>query len=424
MALSASVKITYTDAATAKAETKSNASGTGSADSKYTVKPGDTLWAIAKAYLGDGNKYPQIYNANKDIIEKTARNHGKTDSDNGHLIWPGTVLVVPGNKVISSTQEVKNMASGDNISDQLSAFSYTDVASGKSDSVSITLMNLDKEWLGDKMPEKGASIKATIKAKDWGQGDESFSCGTFLIDDISFSGRPLECVLGGVSVPADIDFKTKKKTVTWQSTTIKDIAQKIAKEADVKLYYSGGSVKISEVEQSKETDSAFLYKLCEKYGFSMKVFNKKIVIFDTAAAEKEKSVQDISESDMLSWSYNTTIDGTYTGIEFSYTNPDAKNKDDKTVKVTIGKKGRMYYANEQASSKYDAELQAKALLAQANRDIETMTIKIRALNTLVAGQCVKIKGLGKANGKYYIDQIKHSVGSGYTMQLTLHKVQA
>ena len=431
MALSASVKITYS-ANSSGAETGSTGTNTSQKSAagatEYTVKRGDTLWAIAKTYLGSGSRYTEIYALNKDIIETTAKNHGKASSDNGHWIWPGTVLKIPGTESdVSETDDKQTDAAGksdmsSNISDSVSSFEYVDVASGKSDSVSLTLMNIDKEWLKDKMPQKGASIKATIKTTDWGQGKPSFSCGTFILDDISFSGHPLECVLNAVSVPAGIDFKSKQKTVTWQSSTLKDIAQKIASAAGVKLYYSGSSIKVSEREQDKQTDSAFLYELCEKYGFSMKVFNNKIVIFETEAAEKEASVLELTESDLLSWSYNTTIDGTYTGIEFTYTNPDTKDKNNRQIKVTVGKPGRMYYANNQASSKYDAELQAKALLNAANREIETMEITIRALDTLVAGQCIKIKNLGNASGKYYIDQIKHSIGSGYKMQLNLHKV--
>ena len=35
------------------------------------------------------------YNANKEVIEATAKAHGKANSDNGRWIWPGTVLTIP-----------------------------------------------------------------------------------------------------------------------------------------------------------------------------------------------------------------------------------------------------------------------------------------------------------------------------------------
>jgi len=47
----------------------------------YTVKPGDTLWAIAKKTLGSGSRWKEIYNANVDVIGKDP-----------NLIFPGQVL--------------------------------------------------------------------------------------------------------------------------------------------------------------------------------------------------------------------------------------------------------------------------------------------------------------------------------------------
>ena len=154
----------------------------------------------------------------------------------------------------------------------------------------------------------------------------------------------------------------------------------------------------------------------------MKVYNQKIVIFDIVKYEEKAAVCDIDERDMLTgWSYNTTIDGTYTGVSLNYTDPDS----DESINVTMGSDGRMYAINSQASSRFDAELQAAAKVNEANRGIETMKVPIRPNLKLVASHCVNITGLEKANGKYYIDQIRHSAGSsGYTMTLTMHKVQA
>lgn len=61
----------------------------------YTIKSGDTLWGIAQRFYKSGAKYRTIYNANKTIIEQTAKKRGKKSSDGGHWIFPGTVITIP-----------------------------------------------------------------------------------------------------------------------------------------------------------------------------------------------------------------------------------------------------------------------------------------------------------------------------------------
>ncbi len=409
--------------------------GTSSGDASYTVVKGDSLWGISKKFYGTGTKYSVIYNANVDIIESTAKAHGKKSAYKGPTagwwIWPGEVLSIPGASDGSARAQARttmrrastaDASLGAKIAEHATAFSYTDVASGQSDSVSVTLSDIGKEWMGSLMPKRGASLEAKIILTNWGsgEGEDSFDCGTFVLDDISFSGRPLSCVLGGVSVPVMDDFKSLPMTNTWEKTTLKEIASQIAARASVSLHYEADTIQIAEIEQNKQTDSAFLYSLCEKYGLAMKVYNHKIVIFDIVQYEEKGAVLTIKETDANSWSFNTTIDGTYTGVNLNYADPDTE----KAIKVTMGSAGRTYAINTQASSQYDAELQAAAKVNAANRGIQTMEITIRANPKVVASHCVMISGFGNFDGKYYVDKVKHSVGNGYTMQLSVHKVQA
>lgn len=61
----------------------------------YTVVSGDNLWKIARIKLGSGARWQEIYNANKDVIEASAKKHGKSSSSNGHWIWPGDTYTLP-----------------------------------------------------------------------------------------------------------------------------------------------------------------------------------------------------------------------------------------------------------------------------------------------------------------------------------------
>lgn len=61
----------------------------------WVVDPGDTLWAIALKHYGNANRWSEIYQVNQGVIEATARSRGYSSSDNGHWIFPGTVLVLP-----------------------------------------------------------------------------------------------------------------------------------------------------------------------------------------------------------------------------------------------------------------------------------------------------------------------------------------
>ena len=64
---------------------------------KYTVRKRDCLWDIAKKSYGtkNGSQWTKIYEANKTVIETTAKKYGKKNSNNGHWIYPGTVLNIP-----------------------------------------------------------------------------------------------------------------------------------------------------------------------------------------------------------------------------------------------------------------------------------------------------------------------------------------
>ena len=302
----------------------------------------------------------------------------------------------------------------------LENFQYTDPASGESDSISLTLGNWNGKWLAGWFPDKGATLAARILTYSWWSKSAMVQlvCGTFSLDDISFSGAPDVMTVGAVSTPAADAFKTTERTKTWENSTVQQIAGDIAKRYKLALLYDAPTIKITVLEQSGATDSAFLANICKDYGLSLKVYSSKLVIFDRESYKKKPAVKTIDKGDMLSYTFNTTLAGTYTGGELVYT--DAAGKQ---IAYKTGTGPRILKSNARASNAAEAKRKLDAAIKDANHGESTLSFSTMGQPTLAAGQTINIAGLGRASGKYYIDKLTHSVGEAYTTAFECSKVQ-
>lgn len=321
---------------------------------------------------------------------------------------------------------VQTIYQGKNISSQINGdleeFTYTDVASGESDRIEIKLSDREQKWMGAWMPQQGDRIESKIDFYNWYADNthDQLNCGNLEVDDISFSGRPFLCKIGAVSTPQNSAFNAERKTKTWEYTTLQLIGEEIAQRAGITLFYDANPIDIESIEQNARTDCDFLYSLCEEYALAMKVFTNKIVIFDEERYENAEAKIIIHEKDVGSWSYNTTVAGTYTGARFTFSDPDT----DEDYEVSIGDGSRIYEINVTADNLADAEKKAVAMLNNENKKCTTMSIRMKANPALYAGMCVMISGFAGLDAKYYIEKIRTSIsGRGATqMNLSLRKV--
>lgn len=301
-------------------------------------------------------------------------------------------------------------------------FTYNDPESGSSDDCSLTICDPDEKWINGFFPNLGDKITATITVFDWRfTGDTRIlNCGEFVMDDPGFSGPPLKVSLKAVSKPADGAFSSQERTQTWENVTLQNMAQEIASRSGITLRYTAPEVKIESIEQNSQTDSDFLKKTCEENGLSLKVYSKALVIFDRETYKSMPAVSVISKDKMISWNFKTSLAGTYTGGKMAYTDPDSEEE----IEAKVGTEQRMLSVSGKADSQEDAEKKIKAEVNKANEEQTTLSITIPGNPDLVSSQCVEIVGLGKADGKYYIKKVSHSVGGGYKTSLELSKVVA
>lgn len=314
---------------------------------------------------------------------------------------------------------------GNDVTEQLKgyleSFSYTDAADGESDTLSIELCNMGKEWISSFYPSHQDILITKIITENWETtGRKSFYCGKFVVDSVSFSGRPLKCKIEAISSPANEAFKTANRTKVWKKATIEGIGKEITERYKLSFSYEGSSIAIKKMEQSEQNDSDFYCGLCQKYGLGIKIFANKIVVYDKKDYESKPALVTLDETDMLSWEYSTNLTGTYTGAKVQYTDPETE----KDTVVTVGNEKRLYQTNEKVDSVADAELIGAAEVNKANEELITMSVTIMADIRIIATSTIKVTGLYELNGNYFVDKVTHSVGSGgYTMALEMHKIQ-
>ena len=296
--------------------------------------------------------------------------------------------------------------SGD-ISGDVESFTYNDRGADSSDSISIKVNAVDDKWINSWLPDKEAVLHPTLCTKNWiVQGDSTpLDCGTLVVDDLSYSAGPCVLTIGAVARPNGTSFHEKNQECVWKKTSIKRIAQTIADRYGLGCSMDAEDVDIALKEQD-DTDSSFLQKLCSTYGLILKTYRSKIWIFDREQYKKKDAVATFTPADIVpnSLSWNTTLSGTYTGGEFTYSNQKKKVN----IKVTIGTADRMLKLNQYASSEADAKRQLQAAIDNKNHSATTISFSTMGNLSLCSTMCINIKGLGKLNGKYYMDTVSHT----------------
>jgi len=343
----------------------------------YTVKKGDTLWAIAKQYLGSGTKYPQIAQEN--------------NIKNPNLIYPGQVFkITVGGAVTTTVSEVEETV---------------------------------------KQAAEPKLISATIVQKNWHDNgkDVVLSCGTFELDSVDASGPPTKITLKGTSIPYTSTMRTAKKNRAWENCNLKEIAQQIGSEAGLQVMYLAENNPVyKRKEQVQKSDITFLQKLCKAAGLALKVTIMTVVIYDAAEYDSKPAIKTIryGSGDYLSYKLGTSLhDTAYTSCHVSYTDPDSKETIESTY--TPDSKdgtGQVLEVNEKVNSTEEAHELAKKRLREKNTQQFTASFSMLGDVQLVAGATVKLKGFQSFDKKYKITKATHKLTGGYTTDIELKQV--
>lgn len=339
---------------------------------------------------------------------------------------------------------INNVDLSENINAHLLSATFTDVEDGASDDLELKLEDRDNAivgtWLNTEINKRGISTKVSknatismkITQKNWDSDgkDIMLNCGTFELDEVSVSGPPQVVTMRGAACSFDSGIRKKKYTKSWKNTTLLNIAQTIAAACGYTvMYLPQKTIKYTSKIQQNTTYIVFLQNLCNTAGLSLKVTNGTLVIFDQQSKESAASVRTIKRGDgsYSSFSFQTSLSNTaYSAchvsykttagkkIEYTYTPPGSKYNKDTVLEVS----------NEKVSTTAEAKQVAIAKLRAANKGEVSGSFTMPGDLTLCAGLTVSASGWGAYDGKYIIEQAKHTISKsgGFKTALTLRQV--
>lgn len=342
----------------------------------------------------------------------------------------------------------------DDLLPDLLSFQYEDKETNEADEITIALKDPDGKWAGRWKPQGGETVQAWIIEGETDREGPEMYCGKFFVDSLSVSGAPRVMEIRAVSIPLNTPIRKKLKSRAWEKQTIRDIAKSIADENGVGLqFYVDDDITLDRQNQDRESDLKFLSRLCEDAGYSLKVTDDALVIFDQLMYEKKSPVKTftLGESQIMGWDFESQQSETYKSVTVSYRNPTKKKKgsaggyalDEHGKLVSTGGKsnpavmqytytdpdadadGQEYSLKKRAASISEARRLAKAKLHELNRRSITGTLSVVGDVSLLAGEVIAIKGFGSFDGNFIIESASHAVDTGgYTTGLSLRRVNS
>ena len=357
--------------------------------------------------------------------------------------------------------ESKTDATNDVMPDLLS-ISYDDREADQADEISLTVKDEKGKWAGSWKPDGGETIRAYIK----GSTCPKLFCGKFYVDSMRVSGSPRVCEIRAVSIPLKAPIRRRLVTKAWENYTLKGILKEIAAKAEIYFYFEvEEDPEYDRLDQKEESDLAFLSRLCQDAGLSIKVTDDTIVIFDQSRYEKMEPVCEVElgVSDVLSWDFQTTQSDTYKSCVVSWRDikkkkrksaggynldlekpsdkPPAKHNidlekiDDSNasknpavntyvyVDPNADANGQEYKLKRRVTSRAEAERVAKATLRRLNLRSVTGSMTLVGDTRLVAGIVIEVKGFGSFDGNFFIESASHSMSeSGYVTTINVRRV--
>lgn len=290
--------------------------------------------------------------------------------DNGAQIAPDYMVKLAGSDITTD------------ISKRLISLSLTDNRGFEADQLDIELDDADGLM---QMPPRGAVLSVFLGWK----GQALFHKGEFTVDEVEHRGAPDTLTLRARSADYRGSLNSRRDN-SYHDTTLEAIVSAIAARNSLQpaVAESLKGVKVSHIDQTQETDAAFITRLAELNGGVVAIKAGKLIFIKPGSAltASGKPIPQItlSRSDGDGHTFNIADRDAYTGVSATWLH--TKEPKPKKVKVQRKKKEKHLRALQHPAAKKTTAKAQKAPEAKEGEYLVGNDENVFALTTVYATQ--------------------------------------
>lgn len=307
-------------------------------------------------------------------------------------------------------------ANGVDITERLAgggiSMTVTDGIGSKSDTLQIEIDDQDGRV---SPPKKGAKLNARGGYRDGLVRD----FGTFIVDQVTYSGYPQKISIDAQSVDQKEPAKEHKPKDYRKEEypTYKDIFSEVAGRAGLSLKISGklGSIAVEYEAQGEERELEFATRIAGGLDASVMVKNGQMIVLErgSGASVSGGAMPSIIVSkgvNLLSYSVTEMDAPKYSKVKATVY--DRKKNLREEVEEATGLEGPTFLIRDPFQTKEEAERGAKTRANQLKRGQATATFEIDGAPGASAGSFVMCSGVrSNVDGRWYAKTVTHSFSS-------------
>lgn len=300
------------------------------------------------------------------------------------------------------------------LEDRLLSINISDEYGLVSDSIAIEVDDRDEIFA---IPERGAEIEAFLGY----EGGSLYSMGKFVVDEVELSGLPHRLsITGRASNPTyknDMGAFLAPRSFSWETHTLLGIVRKIAERYGLKDSVGEDfmHVVINHIDQTDESDAAFLQRLARDNGAVVKIAGGLLMFFAPARGclpngTPLPSLQ-IDIKDCSSYRLRIAERGKYSRVIAKYYDLDEAEE----KQVIVGQGEPTFSLREISTSAAIAKQRAKTKLEEFEQGTQELSLDVMG-NPLISAE-TRIDLVNFRNellGTWIVKQTRHSfTSSGY-----------